>query len=109
MFDWQTLGTIVAVAGVTIALIALAHEIRVSRDERAFDTFIRFLDAYENQQVRRRAKWKVISGEIAFYQNKLADIHKLRESQKGLRLFSVMRSEWLTQFNLQGYHDQPPR
>ena len=182
MFDWQTFGTIVTVIGVTIALIALAHEIRVRRDERAFDTFIRFLDAYEAQQVRRRAKWQVIketvrlhdhlalevrdttnsvdylalrnrqleamyaiehelleeeirsvnivnqlcrlaigdenrssllaslfSGEIAYYQNKLSNIHNLRDDQRRFRPFSVMRSEWLTQFDLQGYYDQLPK
>ena len=60
MSDWQSVGTIAGALGVVVAILALAYQIKVSRDERRFDTFVRFLDAYEGQQSRRRAKWQKV-------------------------------------------------
>lgn len=60
MQDWQTIGTIASTFGVIVALIAFAYEIRMRRDERRFDTFVRFLDAYESQRKRRNTTWQKV-------------------------------------------------
>jgi hypothetical protein len=60
MLDWQMIGTVVPAVGVMIAFAALAYQIKASRDERKFDTFIRFLDAYERQRDRRQMVWRKI-------------------------------------------------
>ncbi|MBX7252399.1 MAG: hypothetical protein K1X50_10475 [Candidatus Promineofilum sp.] len=72
MLDWETIGTIVTALGVIIAVVALAYEIKVSRDERRFDTFVRFLDAYSAQQDRRRAKWQRVKDALQ-HNERIAD------------------------------------
>lgn len=58
--DWQTIAAIASSLGFILAILVFAWEIRANRRERDLSVFLRFLDAYEKVQARRRQQWSKV-------------------------------------------------
>lgn len=64
MTDWQLVSSMAASFAVVIAICALIHEVRSSRKERLFSTFIKLVDYYSGLIIERRKKWMIIKERV---------------------------------------------
>ncbi len=90
MENWLSRTTLIAqvatAIGVIVAILVSAHEIRLNREAREFQSFMTLLNNYDKIREKRQAKWKKIKNVLSKNKKTASEVHDTQNTINYLML-----------------------